>query len=116
MEGVIEIRKSKRGKFYHRVRHSNGHILCHGSGKDTLEDCVQDGLDMIENGLVKGLLKIRENKIGEPYFRIEWPVSNRIHAWSESYSSMAKARQGADAVLRIFRLYADNQTPFELVQ
>jgi hypothetical protein len=121
MEGVIEIRKTKNGKFYPRMVHENGNILWHGPGKLKLGSAINDAQNAAKAALMQDkhgrspYLEIWSNKNGDPYFRIKKLEGKGYYGWSESYSDRSKCTQGKDAALRIFKQHAANPTPFEFV-
>lgn len=104
--GTIQILKNRAGRYYVRVRHQNGHILCHcqAVGEENHAWALATNLRALGSANIL-LPEIVIAKNGEPFFRAKTKVSDLQRTFfSETYSSRAKAQQGLDAFFRICKV------------
>jgi uncharacterized protein YegP (UPF0339 family) len=109
--GNIQILKNRAGKYYVRVKHQNGRILCHCQAVESLStayDLADELQFYISNNPLCARSAYHTAKNSQPYFSFFCEVSSHETGkplqrtfFSETYSSRQKAEQGLNAVIRI---------------
>lgn len=98
--GTIQILKNRSGKYYVRVKHDNGRILCHCQAVGSRVDAGFIAMWLSEGKIIWCIAIAKNN---QHYFctDIGFPGEFQRTFFSETYSSRQKAEQGLNAVIRI---------------
>lgn len=93
----FEIFQGKDGKYYFRLRASNGEIILTSQGYTTLQACRKGIRSVRANAGLPNRYRARTDRSGEPYF-VLLAGNHEVIGRSESYSSQAACERGIRAV------------------
>lgn len=96
----FEIDQNEGGKFYFRLKSSNGQTILSSQGYTTKANAKNGIESVVQNAASKDNFEVNTASDGRPYFNLLSAANKQVIGTSQMYASKATMEAGIEAVMR----------------
>lgn len=96
----FELYKSESGKFYFRLKASNGQVILSSQGYTTKANAKNGIQSVVNNAASRDNFEVKTASDGSPFFNLLSSANKQVIGSSQMYSSKASMENGIDSVMR----------------
>jgi uncharacterized protein YegP (UPF0339 family) len=96
----FEIYESESGKYYFRLKASNGQVILSSQGYTTKANAINGTASVAKNAVSKDNFEVKTAADGSPFFNLLSAANGQVIGSSEMYSSKAAMENGIESVMR----------------
>ena len=96
----FEIYESDSGKYYFRLKASNGQVILSSQGYTTKANAINGAESVAKNAASRDNFEVKTASDGSPFFNLLSAANKQVIGSSEMYSSKAAMENGIDSVMR----------------
>ncbi|MBK6949402.1 MAG: YegP family protein [Haliscomenobacter sp.] len=96
----FEIYQSEGGKFYFRLKASNGQVILSSQGYTAKASAISGAESVAKNAASRNNFEVKTAADGSPFFNLLSAANKQVIGTSQMYSSSAAMEGGIDSVMR----------------
>lgn len=96
----FEIYQAAGGKFYFRLKASNGQVILSSQGYTAKASAINGAESVAKNAASRDNFEVKTASDGSPFFNLLSAANKQVIGTSQMYSSSAAMEGGIDSVMR----------------